>query len=76
MKKSVRIRMYIDCPDERSEHCWRYVTTVWGERLEISGSRWYLRDSNNYLVCCGNVCELHGDGSDDFDVNFKNVVCY
>lgn len=28
-----------------------------------------------HLVCCGNISELHGDGTDDFDVKFKNVVC-
>lgn len=76
MKKTVKIEMYLDCTDELGIHRWNYVCSVWGDRIEFERSRWYLRDSDNRLVCCGNVSELHGYGTDDFDVKFKNVVRY
>ncbi len=76
MKKSVKIEMYLDCTNERGERHWNYVCSVWGDRIEFNGLCWRLRDSDNRLVCVGNVAELHGDGTDDFDVKFKNVVCY
>lgn len=76
MKKTVKIEMYLDGTDEWGIHRWNYVCSVWGDRIEFDRSRWYLRDIGNRLVCCGNVSELHGDGTDDFDVKFKNVVCY
>lgn len=76
MKKTIKIEMYLDCTTEWGDRRWNYVISVWGDHLEFSGSRWYLRDSDNHLVCCGNISELHGDGADEFDVKFKNVVCY
>lgn len=76
MKKGVKIAMYLACATEWSDHRWNYVTSVWGDHIEIGHSSWYLRDADNRLVCCGNVADLHGDGTDEFDVKFKNVVCY
>lgn len=76
MKKAVKIEFYLDCITECGAHCWNYVTTVWGDHIKFEGSRWYLCDSGNHLVCCGNVAELHGNGTDEFDTKFKNVVCY
>ena len=76
MKKTVKIEMYFDCTNEFGGRRWNYVTSVWGNYIEFLGRRWYLRDSDNHLVCCGNISELHGDGTDDFDIKFKNVVSY
>lgn len=76
MKKSVKIEMYIEVITEGGVRRRIYGTTVWGDHIEFDGSRWYLRDSDNRMACCGNVAELHGDGVDNFDVKFKNVVCY
>lgn len=76
MKKAVKIEMYLAGTDEWGVYRWNYVCSVWGDHIEFERSRWYLRDSANRMVCCGNVSELHGDGTDDFDVKFKNVVCY
>lgn len=76
MKKTVKIEIYLDCTTECGDRRWNYVTSVWGERIEFDHSSWYLRDADNRLICCGNVAELHGDGTDDFDVKFKNVVCF
>ena len=76
MKKTVKIEMYLAATDEWGNHSWTYVCSVWGDHIEFERSRWYLRDGNNRLVCCGDISELHGDGTDDFDVKFKNVVCY
>lgn len=76
MKKIVKIDMYLDCTNEWGDRRWNYVCTVWGDHIEFVRYRWYLRDADNGVVCCGNVDELHGDGTDDFDVKFKNVVCY
>lgn len=76
MKKTVKIEMYLDCTTEWGDRRWNYVTSVWGNYIEFLGGRWYLRDSDNHLVCCGNISELHGDGTDEFDVKFKNVVRY
>ena len=74
MKKTVKIEMYLDCTTEWGGRRWNYVTSVWGERIEIDRSSWYLRDADNRVICCGNVVDLHGDGSDEFDVQFKYVV--
>lgn len=76
MKKTVKIEMYLDCTTEFGDRHWNYVTSVWGNYIEFLGARWYLRDSDNHLICCGNISELHGDGTDDYDIKFKNVVCY
>lgn len=76
MKKTVKIEMYLDFTDEWGVRRWNYVITVWGDHLELVGYRWYLRDVDNRLVCCGNISDLHGDGTDEYDVKFKNVVCY
>ena len=76
MKKTVKIEMYLDCTNEWGSRCWNYVTTVWGNNIEFLGGRWYLRDFDNHLVCCGNISELHGEGTDEFDVKFKNVIRY
>lgn len=76
MKKTVKIDMYLDCTTEWGDRRWNYVTSVWGERIEFDRSCWYLRDADNRLICCGNVAELHGEGTDEFDVKFKNVVCF
>lgn len=76
MKKGVRIEMYLVCTNEWGVRRCNYVTSVWGEHLEFVGFRWYLRDCNNKLICCGNISELHGDGTDEYDVKFKNVVSY
>lgn len=76
MKKGVRIEMYLECTNEWGVHRWNYVTSVWGDHLEFVGSRWYLRDCNNKLLCTGNISELHGAGTDEYDVKFNNVVCY
>ena len=76
MKKTVKIEMYLAGTDEWGGYHWYYVCSVWGDRIEFEGSRWYLRDSDDRMICCGNVSELHGDGTDVFDVKFKNVVCY
>lgn len=76
MKKTVKIEMYLDCTNEFGVRRWCYVTSVWGNELEFLGGRWFLRDSDKRLICCGNISELHGAGSDQYDVKFKNVVCY
>lgn len=76
MKKTVKIEMYLDCTTEFGERRWNYVITVWGDHIEFLGRLWQLRDSDNRLICTGNISELHGDGTDDYDVKFKNVVCY
>ena len=76
MKKTVKIEMYLSCTAECGDSRWTYVTSEWGDHIEFSRYRWYLRDSDNRLVCCGNLDELHGNGTDEFDVKFKNVVCY
>lgn len=76
MKKTVKIEMYLDCTTEWGDRRWNYVTSVWGERIEFDRSRWYLRDADNRLICFGNVVDLHGDGTDEFYVKFKNVVCF
>ena len=76
MKKTVKISMYLDCTNEYGIHNLHYVCSVWGDRIEFVGARWYLRDSDNRMICCGDVNELHDDGTDDFDVKFNNVVCY
>ena len=75
MKKTVKISMYLDCTNEYGIHNLHYVCSVWGDRLEFVGHRWYLRDSYNMTICCGDVIELHSDGTDEFDVKY-NVVCY
>lgn len=76
MKKAVKIEMYYDCTDKYGVRRWNYVATVWGEHIEFVRSSWYLRDADNSLICSGNVADLHGDGTDDFDVKFKYVVCF
>ena len=76
MKKTVKISMYLDRTNEYGIHSLHYVCSVWGDRLEFVGRRWYLRDGDNRMICCGDVSELHGDGTDEFDVKFNNVVCY
>lgn len=76
MKKTVKIEMYLAATDEWGNYSWTYVCTVWGDHIEFEGCRWYLRDADERMICCGNVSELHGDGSDDFYVKFKNAVCY
>lgn len=76
MKKGVKIAMYLVCTTEWGGRRLNYVTSVWGDHIEFGRSRWYLRDAGNSLICCGNVAELHGDGTDEFDVKFKNVLCY
>lgn len=76
MKKTVKIEMYLDCTTECSERRWNYVCSVWGDHIEFGPHSWYLRDADGGLVCCGYLSELHGDGTDEFDVKFKNVVCY
>lgn len=76
MKKTVKIDMYLDGKDECGVRRWNYVCSVWGDHIEFDRSRWYLRDADSRMICCGNVSGLHGDGTDEFDVKFKNVVCY
>lgn len=76
MKKTVKIEMYLDCTNEWGDNRWNYVTSVWGESIEFDRSRWYLRDADNRLICCGKIAELHGDGTDLFDVKFKNVISF
>lgn len=76
MKKTIKICMYFDYTNEFGVRSWHYITTVWGDHIDFDRYCWYLRDSDNRMICCGNVSELHGDGTDEFDVKFKNVVCY
>lgn len=76
MKKTVKIDMYLDCTTEFGDRRWNYVCTVWGDHIEFGSHCWNLRDADGRLVCCGETSELHGDGADEFDVKFKNVVCY
>ena len=76
MKKSVKIGMYLDCTNEWGSRRWNYITTVWGDHIDFERHHWYLLDANNEMICCGNVSELHGDGTDEFDVKFKNVFCH
>ena len=76
MKKSVKIGMYLDYTNECGVRRWNYITTVWGDHIDFERRQWYLRDADNSMICCGNISELHGDGTDEFDVKFKNVVCY
>lgn len=76
MKKSVKIEMYLDCTTEWGDRRWNYVCTMWGDHIEFGRFHWYLRDVDNRMICCGNVAELHGDGTDEYDVKFKNVVCF
>lgn len=53
-----------------------YVSSAWGHSIEFDGDRWHLRDKCGYPVSVGNIAELHGAGSNDYEVNFKNIVCY
>ncbi len=76
MKKTVKIDMYYDCTNEWGERRWNYVCSMWGNYIEFDTYRWYLRDVDNSLICSGYISELHGDGTDEFDVKFKNVVCF
>lgn len=76
MKKTVKIEMYLDCTNEWGDRRWNYVISVWGDHIRFDRSRWYLCDADNGLICCGNVSELHGCGTDERDVKFKNVICY
>ena len=76
MKNTIKIAIYLDCTSEWGDRRWNYVTSVWGDCIEFDHSRWYLHDANNRLICCGNVAELHGDGTDEHEVKFKNVVCF
>lgn len=76
MKKTVKIEMYYDCINKWGERRWNYVCSMWGDHIEFDNHRWYLRDVDNGLICSGDISQLHGDGTDDFDVKFKNVVCF
>lgn len=76
MKKIVKIEMYLDCTNEWGDSRWNYVTSVWGDYIEFVDELWYLRDSDNHLVCCGLISELHGYGADEYEVKFKNAVSY
>ena len=76
MEKTVKIEMYFAGTDEWGNYSWSYVCSVWGDHIEIGRFRWYLMDGNNAMICCGNVSELHGEGTDGLYVKFKNVVCY
>lgn len=76
MKKSAKIAMYLDYTNECGVRRWRYITTVWGDHIDLESHYWYLRDDNNRIICCGNLSELHGDGTDEFDVKFRNAVRY
>lgn len=76
MKKTVKIEMYLDCTNKYGDRCWNYVCSMWGDHIEFDNHRWYLRDVDNALICSGNISELHGNGTDEFDVKFKNVVCF
>lgn len=76
MKKTVKIEMYIDGTNIYGDRCWTYVCSMWGDHIEFDHHRWYLRDVDNVLICSGNISELHGNGTDEYDVKFKNVVCY
>lgn len=76
MKKNVKIEMYYDCTDEWGVRHWNYVCSMWGDHIEFDQFRWYLFDSADSMICCGNISELHGIGSDDFDVKLKSVVRY
>ncbi len=75
MKKTVKIEMYLDCAVEIG-YRWTYVCSVWGDHIEIDNARWYLLDDDGRIISCGNVSGLHADGTDYFDIRFKNVVCY
>ena len=75
MKKTVKIEMYMDCTNKWGVHCWNYVCSIWGDHIEFGPHSWYLRDADNVLICSGDISKLHGDGTDEFDVKFKNVVC-
>ena len=76
MKKTVKIEMYLDCTNEWGVRRWNYVCSVWGDSIEFDHGRWYLRAANGSLVSVGNVSELHGNGYDDFDYKFINVVTF
>lgn len=74
--KAIEIQMFAECYDVLGYKRAIYVTTVWGSRISIGGTRWALRDSNGNVVAVGNVSELHGQGQDDMYIKFKNIVCY
>lgn len=76
MKKTVKIKMYLDCTDEWGDRRWNYVTTVWGDRIEFGTRCWYMRDVDDRVICCGSISKLHGDGTDDSNIKFKYVVRY
>ena len=75
-KKTVKIEMYLDAVNEFGDRNWSYVCSIWGDSIEFVGGRWYLRAANGSLVSVGNVSELHGNGYDDFDYKFINVIRY
>lgn len=75
-KKTVKIEMYLDAVNEFGDRNWTYVCSIWGDSIEFVGGRWYLRAANGSLVSVGNVSELHGNGYDDFDYKFINVIRY
>lgn len=74
MKKGIKIEMYLDAVNEYGNRNWNYVCSIWGDSIEFDRGRWHLRDANGSLVSVGNVSDLHGNGYDDFDYNFINVV--
>lgn len=74
MKKGIKIEMYLDAVNEYGDRNWNYVCSIWGASIEFDRGRWYLRAANGSLVSVGNVTELHGNGHDDFDYKFINVV--
>ena len=74
MKKGIKIEMYLDAVNEYGDRNWNYVCSIWGDSIEFDHGRWYLRAANGSLVSVGNVYELHGNGYDDFDYKFINVV--
>lgn len=76
MKKTVKIEMYFDVVGEFGLRHWNYVCSVWGDHIELERGRWYLRAVDDSLISVGNISELHGNGRDDFDYKFVNVVRY
>lgn len=74
--KSVAIEMYADGYDMFGTKRMIYITTVWGTKIVMDGTRWSLRDSSGHVIAVGNISELHGQGQDNNEIKYKNVVSY
>lgn len=74
--KRICIANYLVTHNEFGDRRAVYVSSTWGNSIDFDGNRWRLRDKCGYVISVGNVAELHGCGSDDYEISLKNIVCY